>query len=213
MKTKIFSYYLQKLAQMEQELLGVKDQRAALLAVILAKTNLFRRLHTGCTVQPICMCFPRYAQELFLYMCIEAKKKGTDILSYFNFAQKTAYIPGLWGQPYVEDADITSFLTKVYPEVLSVNEIDINLYRYFFEKENKEELIEKFIHLGNFRQVNEKALRPLGTCKEKKMIDDAFELLKDNTILCNMLSLVNKCDIYGKSPAYLFNLKNSALFS
>ncbi|MCM1324516.1 MAG: hypothetical protein NC218_10365 [Acetobacter sp.] len=212
MKKKIlFSYYLQKLAQMEQELLGVNDQRAALLAVVLAKTNLFRRFPSGCTMQELCFCNPRYAQELFVYICLKAKENGGKLRSLFDFSQIQAHYPAMWGQPYIEDREISRFLDKVFPEVKSKREIDTSLYTKLLAEIPENELGSKFVQLSNFRNVNIEAMchEP---CAETAIVDAALAEMKGDAVLRNMLTLNGKCDIYAKSPAYKGYLNNISDF-
>lgn len=213
MKKKIlFSYYLQKLAQMEQELLGVNDQRMALLALVLTKANLFRRICSGCTMQTLYFCNPMYIEELFIYLCLKAGREGMKLRSQFHFVQSSASYPGMWGQPYVEDKDITLFLAKVYPMPKSKKEVDIDLYRRFLDNMSSDELWQKFIQLCNFRNVNTNALCTSEHCEETALIDVIFEKLKDDKVLQNMLSLNSRCNIYAQSPAYKEIQKRINLF-
>ncbi len=213
MKTKflIFSYYLQKLAQMEQELLGVKDQRVGLLAIVLAKTDLFRRFPSGCTTQELCFCNPMFAQELFIHLCLNAEENGDNLRSLFDFVQAVASYPGMWGQPFIHDKEITLFLDEVYPVVKGEEEIDSSLYAKILGKMSRKTLCNKFFQLANFRKVNEKALCIPEACKETAMIDRALARLKKGLILQEMLGF-RKCDIYSKSPAYRANLEKIATF-
>lgn len=213
MKTKIllFSYYLQKLAQMEQELLGVNDQRTGLLAAVLTKTNLFRRFFNGCTTQEICFCNPMFAQELFIHLCLNAEESGDNLRSSFDFVQAPAFSVGLLGQPYIQDYEITFFLNEVYPEVKSKKEIATSLYTQILGEMSEDELFDKFFQIKNFRKVNEKALCVPDPSKETAMIDRAFARLKKGSILQAMLVL-NKCDLYSRSPAYKANLKKLTNF-
>jgi len=213
MKTKIllFSYYLQKLAQMEQELLGVNDQQTGLLAVILAKTNLFRRFSSGCTTQELCFCNPMFAQELFIHLCLNAEENGDNLLSSFDFAQTLTFSLGLVEHPIIQDNEITIFLNEVYPEVKSKKEIATSLYVQILGEMSRDELCDKFVQLANFRKINAKALCISEPCAETAMIDKALARLKKGSILQEMLGF-RKCDIYSKSPAYTANLKKIATF-
>lgn len=201
-KIHIFSYYLQKLAQMEQKLCGLDDQRAALLATVLTKACLFRRLHTGCTTQVLYFCNPQYVQELLVYICVVAKKNGKKLRSLFDFVQTTAYSPGMWGKPYVEDKDITSFLNEVFPEVKSKSGVECALYTKLLPDLPEDQLYDKFVQFSNFRCVNIEVLPTLNTCEETAIIDAALAELKDDVVLRNMLSLTSKCDMYAVSSAY-----------
>ena len=203
MKKKIclFSYYLQKLAQMEQERLGLNDFRAGLLAVVLTKAHLFRRFHTGCTTQELYFCNPQYAQELFVYICLKAKGKGNKLCSMFDFAQTMVYRSGMWGQPYVEDKEITKFLGKVFPEVGNKGEIENSLYAQLLPETPENEWLEKFIHIANFCKVDVDALAPIEDCEETAIIDAVIAKLKNDKVLLEMLSFA-KCDMYGVSSAY-----------
>lgn len=205
MKTKIFSYYLQKLAKEEQKLLGLDDERAALLALALTKAHLFRRFHTGCTTQELCFCNPRYVQELFIYICLKANESGSKLLSLFDFKQTTAYYIGMRGRPYLEDKEINVFLDQVFPKVLSEGDIEKSIYVALLPEISElsdTEWREKFVLPTNLCNVNPEVLCPMETGEETALVDAVFAELKGDSIFQRMLSLTSRCDMYGESPAY-----------
>lgn len=206
MKTKIFSYYLQKLAGEEHKLLGVDDDRAALLALVLTKANLFRRFHTGCTTQELCFCNLRYVQELFIYICLNANDSGNKLLSLFDFNQTMIYRGEVCGRPYLEDKDINIFLDKLFPKVHR-NEEYVEKSPYALLLPEISELSdskwrEKFVHPSNLCNVNLEVLCPLETGEETALVDAALAELENDTIFFEMLLLTNRCDIHGESRAY-----------
>lgn len=204
MKTKIFSYYLQKLAEEERKLLG-GNERSALLALVLTKAHLFRRFHTGCTTQELCFCNPRYVQELFIYLCLKAKESGSKLLSLFDFKQTTAYHTGMRGRLYLEDRTINNFLIRVFPSVKREEQIEKSLYVALLPELSALSGAEweiKFSHISNFRAVNLEALSPVDPCEGTALVDAVMDEMKDDEILRKMLSLGSRCDMYGASPVY-----------
>ncbi len=204
-KLLLFSYYLQKLAQKEQELLRSDDFRLGLFALICANTRLFRRFAHGCTVEPICFCDPMYAQELFIYLCLDAKAHGDSLLNEFDFHQTTGFPSRSVkdGMPYVQDMALTFFLIdKVYPPVLTDANIDIALFKKLGDIICEPDLPSKIRHHDNVRDVHPEALHAFVPCKETEMIDRALARLTDDSVMQNMLSSGNKCNLNAESVAY-----------
>ncbi len=212
MKAKVFSCFLRKLAQMEQKLYGVSSFEAGLLATILTKANLFRRFPTGCTTQELCFCSPRYVQELLVYICLSAKENGSKLRSIFEFTQTIVYAPGMWGQPCVEDRDVSLFLETVFPEVKTKKEIDRKLYAELLPEIPESEWEDKFVQLSNFRQVNIEALDTSEADEEAALIDAVFAELENDAVLQQMLLSGGRSDMYGKSPAYKVYMQNVSEF-
>ncbi len=205
-KNLLFSYYLHKLAQKEQELLRCDDFRIGLFAAIFANTRLFRRYASGCTVEPICFCNPIFAQDLFIYLCINAQENGDNLFKEFNFRQITGsyfHYPLCAGRyPCIEDRSISSFLDRLYPSVLSEKDVDVPLLEKLQNLIGEQDLEKKFRITSNIRQVRQSVLPTLRICAETEMIDRAFERLAADDVMCNMLSIESKCDINGVSVAY-----------
>lgn len=203
-KLLLFSYYLKMLAQKEQEMLRSDDFRIGLLAIIFADTRLFRRFVSGCSVEPICFCNPMYAQELFIYLCLDAEKHGDNLLKEFDFCQTLSFHPRFVnGNLYLQDMELSYFLmNKFYPPVIVSADIDRALLKKFGNCINEPNMLAKFHSHNNICQVCPKALNATGSCAETEMIDRALTRLADDPIMKNMLNLTTKCNLHAESAAF-----------
>ncbi|MBR1374423.1 hypothetical protein IJ556_08260, partial [bacterium] len=116
-KKLLFNYFMHKACCIEQELLGIQDERATLLAVIFSKFSVPHQHATGCCEETVYMTDPKFAQELFIILCIDAKKHGDNLVEAFRFVPWTLYYKGsiLSG---IEDKDLTNYLDKtLFPAV------------------------------------------------------------------------------------------------
>lgn len=202
MKTKIFSYYLQKLAEEEQKLLGGDNKRAAFLALILTRTHCVPYNRDGGVFsEEQYFCDPRFVWELFVYICLRAKENGRNLLSLFNVKRTVWH-----GWSYLEDKDITRFLDEVFPKVRRVDEDMVTLYTVLLpeiaEQPNPEWMLrKKFFQNEDLYNVNLDVLCPIETSEETALVDAALAELKDDEVFQRMLSR-DRYTHFHKSAAY-----------
>lgn len=198
MKEIIFNYFLSKVAQKEQELLGIKDAKASLLAVIYANVRVFRRYPSGCTMETVLVSIPNYAQELFLNLCLEAEKQDNHLMKAFDFEVASAFYHG--GEfPILRDKGITEFLEKsVYPLAQNKDKA-IEVYKAL--NQDKKLNFKKMIR-SDIRDVNV-IQQEIPTQEEVRMIDEAWDHLTKNEHFINLLQPFGKYDQYARSHAYM----------
>lgn len=197
-KELLFNYFLQKCVQKEQELLSTDDFKTAMLAIILSRASMVRRIAESVTMGNIYFCEPLYAQELFIYLCFNAEENGDKLKCNFNFS--TDAISGKNRVKRCEDRELTAHINKIFPHYKSVKDIDCACYQKLTEKESHKDLMDLFFNLSNLRDVSVNYLEiPADRCEEMDMIDRAWHRLEANKDFINMLHLSYKHDQYGCS--------------
>ena len=195
-KILLFNYFLKSLAQIEQKLMSIDDVNVAMLTTITSHATVFRRYPSGCALENVCACIPSYAQELFLYVCIDAKKNGDNLFGAFNFrVSVNSYVREAY-----QDDELSNHLSKLFP----VDENpDLSLFATILHgKYNEEEVKQVFKYPANFRKFDKNLFVVAEKCVETKMIDKALERLADNADFVKLLNVFNKHDHFGISSVY-----------
>lgn len=200
MKKKIFNYFLKKVLLKEQELLKTKDEQLALLAVIFSSTHVFRRYQSGCNMEQIYFAEPKYAEELFLLVCLDAEQHGDHLLGAFNFVPKEQFCRGS-KLPDLNDAELSNYLDKeVYPIAKAV---DYDLYAALMNTTAAEAQEKIACTAANYmRATIGTDLELPNACSETEMIDRAWSRLLENGEFVKLLQIAAKHDKHGISEAY-----------
>ena len=210
MKQKLFNYFMTKVVQQEQSFLKSDDARLAALEVIFSKMSVHRQYASGASSETIYFCAPKYAEELFLILCMDAAAHGDNLARLFDFKPFASY---LWGHRFedVSDSELKNYLEKVYPINAAV---DKELYQKLFtlpaEKINN---ILNRLSAVYIRDAHPELLENLPEpCAETAMIDRAWarlmgdktfvELLKPNGKHCHN-GYSRAYDRYSKTPDFL----------
>lgn len=200
MKKELFNYFLKKVMLKEQELLNIQGEQALLLAVIFSSTSIFRRYQSGCAMEHIYFAKPKYAEELFLLVCLNAEQHGDHLLRAFNFTEREEFHQGRRAVD-VSDSELADYLYKeVYP---ITEEVDYDLYG-LLTGETPEGALKTMSHVAPVytRAVTQKKLEISEKCEETTMIDRAWERLQADEEFMELLQLNKKHDRQGKSNAY-----------
>ena len=195
-KILLFNYFLKSLAQFEQRLMGFDDFNVAMLATITSKATVYRRYPSGCTMESVAACIPSYAQELFIYALIDAKKNGDgELLKSYDF--KPVVSLSLVG---IEDYDVTDYLKKLFP--MDSNP-DLNVISCILGgKYSHSEIRGMFKYDANYSRFNEELFEVASECEETAMIDRTMERLVNNAEFVKLLNVFYKHDHYCRGLAY-----------
>lgn len=181
-KIKLFNYFLSKAALKEKELLHLESERASFLAIILADVNILHRHATGCSSEKVYWANPKFAEELFACVCVDAVMHGDELYRAFDFD----YCPFSYRGNMIDgvsDKEIASYLnTEIYPE--AKGRADKKIYAELLKVKNLA-LDEKLSHMNPFFTRNvfefDEPLWMPEPCAETEMIDRAWDrLLNDN---------------------------------
>ena len=192
-KVLLFNYFLQKVAETEQRLWQT-DEKAALLAVILSKANVFRRSASGGTSETIWSCQTRYAEDLFWIVCLDAKAHGDDLLKYYQ--PRASFLFGgekQWGAPILEETDIEKQCSQIYPKAAPEKE----LYAQFI----KEETMPAIMYATT---VAPSKLELPAPDEDTAAIDRAYQRLSDDKEFLKLLNIYSKYEFYGRSLAHKY---------
>jgi len=209
MKKKLFNYFLKKAVRTEQLFLGgCDDVKLAALEVIFAKMTVQREYASGgIGIEEIYLWTPKYAQELFLIVCMEAAAHGDNLLQIFNFKPCTTYI---YGQnfPDMQDSELTNYIEQeIYPEAKNI-EKEKDFYAKFFMLPIDKIDMKKVYARGVNINVLENLPEP---CPETEMIDRAWERLMQDDRFIPLFNhyakyapngLSNAYERYSKSPFF-----------
>ena len=195
-KIHLFNYFVKKVMLKEQELLNIKDDRIALLAIILSRVSIQHRHATGCSSETVYITYPKYVEELFLNLCIEAVKNGDNqLLHSFDFKATSMYLRERTFDD-VEDKEISKYVNKVlYPE--AHHTLDESLYGALVPADEKER-----INLFHARNVMGSPLELPEPCAETAMIDRAWEKLMQDESFIKLLAQCGKQNRFGYSLAH-----------
>lgn len=149
------------------------------------------------------MADPKFAQELFIILCIDAKRHGDNLADAFLFVPWTLYYKGnvLSG---IEDKDLTNYLdTTLFPAVY--NCILKPFYHVLIPDKTAEQLQEIYYRQcrWSFRDVMDTPLILPAKNEQTAMIDRAWERLSKDAAFINLFSLTGKHSRQGLSYAYL----------
>lgn len=203
-KIAIFHYFLQKVAQEEQELLKLDDIKKAMLSVIYVRPYLFRRYISGCSMDYFHGFIPRYALELFLVLAADAEKHGDHLLKFFSFKEYTLYFKGEVLKAFTDD-ELEAYLEKKLYPVVTHEQIDKEGYRQLFKAKNDHQLYEIIAGMesGNIRVLREEELDMSDVDDDaKQMIDRAWVRLSQEKKNVSLLHPDSKLDKYANSMAY-----------
>ena len=198
-KIALFNYFLSKVALKEQELLHVKKDRAALLAVIFSRMDIQHRHATGCSSEKVYLANPKYAEELFICVCLDAKQHGDYLANAFDFDFVPFYVQGT-AIDDITDRTIAAYLDKeIYPNDC----FDKELYAAVSGKDG--EALDKM--LGGMRSlwkrnvIDPNELMMPEPCAETAMIDRAWERLTADENFIKLLNPYTKYDRFTRSLA------------
>ena len=181
-KFRLFNYFLSKAALKEKELLHLESERASFLAIILADVNIHHRHATGVSSEKVYWANPKFAEELFACVCVDAALHGDDLYRAFDFEYCPFYYRGekING---VTDKEIASHLnTEIYPK--AKGRADKAIYAELLKVKGIA-LDEKLSHMNPLFTRNvfefDEPLRMPEPCAQTAMIDRAWDrLLNDN---------------------------------
>ena len=204
MKTKLFNYFVKKALEKEKELLGLQDDRAAMLALIFARSNVQHRHATGCSSEVAYSVDPKFLQELFILLCANAEHSGDHLKKSFNFVGIPRFELG-WGADLkdLEDKDISYHLNNnLFP--YANHELDKELYAKLLPNKKPEELeciFERIASKFTYKPRPEALALP-EPCEETAMIDRAWSRLIEHKNFISMLKPQGKMDYAGRSVPY-----------
>lgn len=196
----LFNYFLQKAVQKEQELLRIDDFRAALLALIVSRASVFHRCASGCSTQKAYLCKPKYAEELFLYLCLDAEKHGDALLKEFKFQKTHSFSHATQNMGDFEDVELTGYLDQIYPLSKFFNKEDKELYAAILE--NPADIAELEAAHTFLRKVAVDSLELPAQNEKTAMIDRAWERVWEVDEFPAMFTLTGKHDVHGRSYPY-----------
>lgn len=203
-KILIFNYFVKKALEKEKELLGLDDDRAALLALVFSRSQVQHRHATGCCQEVAYAVNPKFLQELFILLCSNAEKSGDNLKQSFDFVGIPRFQFGYCGELQdMEDKDISYYLNN-------------NLFPYAGRQMNKElytkllsdlkpEALENFFERMSSKLTYEprvEALEQPEPCAETAMIDRAWSRLVEHNGFISMLKPEGKRDYRGWSIPY-----------
>ncbi|MBR5154172.1 MAG: hypothetical protein IKW58_00420 [Alphaproteobacteria bacterium] len=184
-KILLFNYFVEKCAKYKQSLLGVSPKEA-MLSLVFSHSHVMHSFKSGTSLVEIYLTNRRYVGELFLMFCLEAEKRGKNILQQFSFHCKDEYRHGSFQREFIDD-DIDKYLNQIYPPLASKLDIDFPMYESI-TKLSAEKLLEKSYHLGNLCQVSNHSLEQPEFSSETQMIDEVWEQLEKNSVFFRSLN-------------------------
>ena len=212
MKKKLFNYFLKKVVQKEQTLLKSGNIRLAALGVIFSKIPVTTPKPNGINIETRYVFIPRYAEELFLFFCMDAAAHGDNLLQTFDFCPSMTYIRGHSLQDMKDNELINYLEQEVYPVAIKFEE-EIALYAELFSlpTEKTKAMLQR-LSVFYIREVNTKVLKDQPEpCAETEMIDRTWDRLmqdKNFTVLfdsgCKHLlnGYSNAYEMYSTSPFF-----------
>ena len=202
-KILLFNYFVKKAIEKEKELLGLQDDRAALLALIFSRYSVQHCNASGWSPETAYAVEPKFLQEMFILLCSNAEKSGDKLKQAFNFVGIPRYE---WGDELkdMHDKDITYQLgNNIFPYAKSEDVREI--YTALLPNKSKEELDNIFIRMAAVfsRAPRPEALIPQPEpCAETEMIDRAWSRLLEHEGFVAMLKPSGKQNYRGQSIPY-----------
>lgn len=203
MKKKLFNYFLQKVVQQEQSFLKSDNTELTALAIIFSKMSVHRQYASGASTETIYFCAPKYAEELFLVLCMDAATHGDNLLQVFNFHPSSSYICG-HQLPDMKDDELANYLAKeVYPETKDLdNAVEHYTKLSGLPKAEMQDRLRK-MKASYIRKVNTEVLaNQPEPCAETAMIDRAWDRLMKDKNFTALLDSGSKHKPNGYSNAY-----------
>lgn len=203
MKRKIllFNYFISKCLEREKELLKTDDFKTLMLGLITARASIFHRTASGCSTEMGYIIRPKFLQELFVFLCLDAMEHGDNLLEPFNFSKTHTFSYLHWGKGDFEDIELTAYLEKAYLEVNQLTEDEKAMYSQIITPLPK---VFQSPYYGSvrIRRVTLEKLTVSSKDKYTEMIDRAFERLSRCENFVGMFLLDGKYDLYGMSTPY-----------
>jgi len=201
-KILLFNYFVKKVMEKEKELLGLQDDKAALLAVIFSKYGVQHRSASGYSAETAYVLNPKFAQELFILLCSNAEKSGDNLKQAFNFVGIKRYE---WGDELqdIQDKDITYHLNNnLFP--YTGKEINRELYAKLLPQMSEDELNNTLSRIAPVfgRKPWLPALQQPEPCVETEMIDRAWNRMLEHEGFLSMLKPSGKQNYRGQSVPY-----------
>ena len=193
-KILLLNYFLCQATDLVQKEFGIDDTKVALLFLIFAKANVFRRYTSGCGSENILICRTQYAEDLFWLVCLDAKAHGYDLLKYYQ--PRASYLFGgqkQWGAPILTDSDVQKQWEKIYPAAAPEQEL---YTRFVASKE-----ISK---IQKSTSVSLSALELPAQDADTAAIDSTMQRLQKKKSFVKLFSVTNKFDFYGRSNAHKY---------
>lgn len=203
MKKKLFNYFLKKAMQKEQAVLKSGNPGLAALGIIFSKLPIIVPNPNGARVETRYVFIPRYAEELFLILCMDATAHGDNLLQVFNFKSSMTYIRGYKLQD-MKDNELIEYLEQaVYPIAIKLEE-EMPLYTKLFSLPPKEtKALLQRLSVFYVRKVNiEKLKNQPEPCAETEMIDRAWNRLMHDKNFIVLFDCCCKHLLNGYSNAY-----------
>ena len=201
-KELIFNYFVKKCIDKKYALLGV-NFKEAMLGMILSHTSLIRRYAQGVSMEEIYLTNRYYFEELFLILCLDAKKHGQDIISKFNFQYTNRYRQSAMFVDHIEDTDLDKYLESILPTVKNKKEVDFSLYENVTSL-SAEDLLKKSYRLDNLCKVAIDELELPDPSEETAVIDNAWERLMANADFVELVERENKHTPQAQSIAVCY---------
>jgi hypothetical protein len=199
----LFNYYVQKLANLEKELLNLEDQKSSLLSTIVSHPFLVRRLATGCSMQSLWFCRPFYVEELFVYLCTRYTEIGMKLLGEFKFKFGPSLDVNKRGASAFYDHQIEMHLQKLFPLAQNKAEVDMSVYGKIIQAKDVEDVLKKFLNLSNVCNVNIDVFQlPEEKSKQMDWVDVLLEQAVNDATFVNRFIKVKYNNI-GLSYAYI----------
>ena len=201
-KIALFNYFLSKVALKEQELLHLENERAALLALIFSRTDIQHRHATGCSSEKAYMANPKYAEELFICVCLDAKQHGDHLANAFDFDFSLFYIQGT-AIDDITDRTIAKYLdNEVYPDDC----FDKELYAAVSGKNGEalDKMLDSMRPTWKRNVIDPNELMMPEPCAETAMIDRAWERLTADANFIKLLHPYTKYNRFTRSLAQVW---------
>lgn len=201
-KILLFNYFVKKAIEKEKELLGLQDDRVALLALIFSRYSVQHCNASGWSPETAYAVEPKFLQELFILLCSNAEKSGDNLKYAFDFVGIPRYE---WGDELkdMHDRDITYQLNNnifPYAKMDDVREIYVALLPNKTPEE-QDNILTRMAAVFS-KAPRPEALEQPEPCAETAMIDRAWERLLQHDGFISMLKPSGKQDHCGRSIPY-----------
>lgn len=203
MKKKIllFNYFLEKCLNKEKLLLKTDDFKTLMLGLVTAKASIFRRTASGCSTEVTYLIRPKFLQEMFVVLCLDAVEHGDNLLGMFGFQKGYAFHHVRANKEDFEDVELTAYLDTIYPDAFVLKKEERAMYAQIVGSFSEMRNSPYYGHL-RLKRVAIGKLEVASFDKYTEMIDRAFERLCAQEDFLKMFLLGSKYDIYGVSAPY-----------
>lgn len=200
-KILLFNYFIEKCLDNEKMFLKTDDFKTLMLGLAFAKASVFHRNISGCSSETVYFIKPKFLQEMFVLLCLNAYEHGDDLFKVFDFNQTYAFHGQHSEQGDFEDVELTSYLNKVYVETAPLKPEEEAMYTTLAKVEKLTP--EMFPH--HRFSLKRVAVDELEVSQENdftKMIDRAFERMSQSEEFIQLFLVSGKYDLYGISKPY-----------